>query len=455
MLGVNDLHGYQSEGVTFIQDTPKCALWLGLGLGKTVTTLTAAAELLDMIDVHHVLVIAPLRVAKSTWPKEVSIWSHLSNLSVQVACGDAKTRSRAVEARADITTINVENLEWLVKTLGKNWHYDMVVIDESSAFKAHNTKRFKALKRVSHLVHRMVQLTGTPAPNGLIQLWPQIYLLDRGERLMKTMTAFHQTFCKSHRVGPHVKFKVDPAKAPEIYRRLEDIVLTMKAGDYLDMPAQVDIFHDIELSPKQLKAYQTLERDFLLSTDEGDITALNASALHSKLLQFAGGAVYLDDGGFEEFHSAKLDVLATMHDEANGAPLLVAYWFKSDLERLTKRFPRARVLDDNPETIEQWNRGEIDMLLLHPASAGHGLNLQKGGNSIVWFALIFNLELYLQLIGRLLRQGQESSTVQVHHLNICGSVDDDATDAIRKKDATQGALIDAMKRRRKKYASRT
>ena len=413
-------------------------------MGKTVSTLTALADLHGEINMEHALVIAPLRVANSTWPDEINAWEHTRHLDYSVCTGSLSNRLAALSRRSTITLINRENVYWLVSHLKRNWFFDTVVIDESSSFKSHSAQRFKALKYVRHRYNRVIELTGTPVSNGLLDLWSQMFLLDQGERLGKTFTGFRDN--RFIAKGDAFAKRYFPATGTEqwVYDQLADICLTMRAEDYLDLPETVPVYHDIQLSPNAKRQYDQLERDYLLDVPDGEITAFNAAVLSNKLLQLASGAAYLDEGGYSVIHEEKLDALEDIISEAAGTPLLVAYNYKSDLKRLQERFPTARALDKDPDTIDRWNAGRIPLLLAHPASAGHGLNLQRGSNICVWFTLPWSLELYQQFNKRLDRQGQTKAVI-IHHLVSKGTVDEAVVRALAGKAKTQNDLLDSLK----------
>lgn len=442
MLSRCNLHTYQERCIGFIESTPKCALWLDMGLGKSTTTLTAVSDLLDGLVVSRVLVIAPLRVAKSVWVQEARKWEHLKHLTFSVCVGSERQRIAALHSTADIYVINRENVKWLVDFYKRKWPFDCVVIDESSSFKSASSQRFKALKKVSDLIERMVQLTGTPSSNGLLDLWAQIALLDNGARLGRSMTAYKQRFFESDYMG----YKFTPIKgASEIIESLiSDVVVSMRADDYLQLPERIDLQIPVELDKKTMDHYKELEREFLLQIQDEEITAMTAATLAGKLLQVSNGFLYTNEhGNFIELHSEKLDALEEIV-EVNNEPLLVAYNFKSDLVRLKERFPFAVALDKDEATIDRWNNGEIQMLLAHPASASMGLNLQKGGSIIVWFGLNWSLELYQQFNARLHRQGQQKP-VRIIHLVAAGCIDEKVLQAIGNKAKTQDDLLNALR----------
>lgn len=445
-------HDYQQYAIERVLSQDAIGLFLDLGLGKTIITLTAAAELMhDRFDVARTLVIAPLRVAQSTWAQEAAKWEHTRHLRIAKVLGTAAQRRRALRQPADIWVINRENVPWLVKECGKNWPFDMVVIDELSSFKSASSKRFRALRRVRPMIKRIVGLTGTPAPNGLLDLWPQVYLLDQGEALGKSLTSYRNRYFEPasyvYNGGHRVVAKWQPRTGAEgdIYHQLRGLTVSMRAEDWLSVPDRVDNIVRVPLTPAAREQYDRLERDFILSMDTADVIADSAAVLSNKLLQLANGAVYDEHRDIQHIHDAKLDALEDIIEAAVGNPVLVFYSYKHDLSRLQERFPQARALS-GPEDIEAWNRREIPILLAHPASAGHGLNLQEGGNTIVWFGLTWSLELYQQANGRLHRQGQMERVI-VHHLVAEGTVDEDVMQALAGKDANQAALLQALKAR--------
>ena len=445
MLSRNDLHPYQLQAVQFIKDTPSCALWLDMGLGKTISTLTAVKDLLGDGTVKRIVIIAPLRVAMSTWPNEVKRWDYLSDLYIHQLAGlSPAARQKALVQPAQISVINRELVPWLVEAYGQRWPYDMVIIDESSAFKSTQAKRWRALRSVLPKIKRMVQLTATPAANNLIDLWPQIYLLDRGERLGKTKGMFLEKFCRSVGNPQWNQWEVKPERKDALYTLLADITIRMKAKDYLDVPDRIDSVIQVRPAPKWRKQYADLQKDFVLQLEAGEITAVNAAVQTGKLLQMCNGAMYLDEGGYEVVHNDKLDALAELLEQTD-EPVLVAFQFKSDLARLRERFPQATFLGKDPEVIDRWNDGKIPLLLAHPASAGHGLNLQQGGRTIVWFGLPWSLELYSQFNGRLHRQGQEKP-VLVYHILVGDTADEAVHSTLTQKDATQNDLLEAIKK---------
>jgi SNF2 family DNA or RNA helicase len=443
MLSRTNMHKYQTDDAQFIVDKKRCALWLDMGLGKTVTTLTAIVDLIDSFAINRALVIAPLRVANSVWHNEASEWSHLNHLSFAICTGPQNNRIDALNIKADVTVVNRENVEWLVNHYGKKWPFDCVVIDESDSFKNPSSKRFKALRKVANLSEYFVELTGTPSPNGLLDLWSQVYLLDTGARLGRSMTAYKSKHFTADYMGFSFTPKAD-AKT-DIENALKDIVSVRTATDHIDLPERIDIVSKVQLNAPVMKQYKQLEKEFLLTIEQSDIEALSAAALANKCLQFCNGAVYDENKNVIDVHGVKIDALADMLESHQNENVLIAYNFKSDLARLKARFPDAVELDKNPKTIERWNGGEIKMLLAHPASAGHGLNIQKGGALCIWFGLNWSLGLYQQFNARLHRQGQKQ-TVRIVHLVVDGCIDEKVMLAIKNKAKTQSDLIAALKK---------
>ena len=439
-------HNYQQFATDFILNQSICCLMLDMGLGKTVITLTALWQLtLDSFDVSRVLVIAPKRVAEDTWPKELAKWEHLTGLTSSLVLGSAAERKAALQRKAFLYIINRENVAWLVKN--HYWDFDMVVIDELSSFKSNKAERFKAMKKVRPMVTRIVGLTGTPAPNTLLDLWPQMYLMDMGQRLGRFIGGFRDRFFLPDKRNREIIYSYKPREGAEdaIYALISDICISMKAADYLDMPERIDNRIEVSMSPKERKLYDTFQKDMVLSIGDEELDAVNAAALSNKLLQMANGAVYGEDKKVIPIHDRKLDALEDLVEAANGKPLLVAYWYKHDLQRIKARFKYARCID-TAKDIDDWNAGKIPLALIHPASAGHGLNLQDGGCTIVWFGLTWSLELYQQLNARLWRQGQKH-TVVIHHIVTKGTHDEDVMRALENKDTRQSALIDAVRAR--------
>ena len=439
-------HNYQQFATDFILNQSICCLMLDMGLGKTVITLTALWQLaLDSFDVSRVLIIAPKRVAEDTWPKELAKWEHLTGLTSSLVLGSAAERKAALQRKAFLYIINRENVAWLVKN--HYWDFDMVVIDELSSFKSNKAERFKAMKKVRPMVTRIVGLTGTPAPNTLLDLWPQMYLMDMGQRLGRFIGGFRDRFFLPDKRNREIIYSYKPREGAEdaIYALISDICISMKAADYLDMPERIDNRIEVSMSPKERKLYDDFQKDMVLSIDDEELDAANAASLSNKLLQMANGAVYGEDKKVIPIHDRKLDALEDLVEAANGKPLLVAYWYKHDLQRIKARFKNARCID-TAKDIDDWNAGKIPLALIHPASAGHGLNLQDGGCTIVWFGLTWSLELYQQLNARLWRQGQKH-TVVIHHIVTKGTHDEDVMRALENKDTRQSALIEAVRAR--------
>ena len=444
-------HDYQRYATEYIESHPAAAVFLDMGLGKTSITLTALNNLLfDYFAVHRILVVAPLRVARNTWSDEIEKWEHLHNLTFAIAVGSEKERLEALKKQADITMINRENLQWLIEKSGQPFEYDMVVIDELSSFKNHQAKRFKALMKVRPKVKRIVGLTGTPSSNGLIDLFAEFKILDMGMRLGRFIGQYRNTYFKPDKVnGPIVySYKPLPGAEDAIYEKISDITISMKATDHLKMPELVNTKYMVHLSEKEKKKYEDMKAELVLALPEGEITAANAASLSGKLSQMANGAVYADDESILPIHDRKLDALEDIIESANGKPILIAYWFKHDLMRIEQRLTEKKIPFqklDSDASMKKWNRGELPVALIHPASAGHGLNLQSGGSTIVWFGITWSLELYQQTVARLYRQGQSSGTVTVIHILTEGTVDEKIMKALADKDSTQSALIDAVK----------
>lgn len=438
-------HEYQDYATRFILKHPIAAVLLEMGLGKSVITLTAIFDLtLESFEIRKVLVIAPLRVARDTWPTEIEKWDHLKGLTCSVAIGSEAQRKAALRKRAQVYIINRENVDWLVNKSGLPFDFDMVVIDELSSFKDNGSKRFKALRKVRPGVKRIVGLTGTPSSNGLMDLWAEIGILDMGQRLGRYITHFRNNYFMPDKRNQQMVFSYKPRPDAEkaIYRLISDITISMKNTDYLKLPELVMNEIPVRLSENEMACYQAMKRELVLSLKGREIDAANAAALSGKLLQMANGAVYDEDKGVAHIHNRKLDAMEDIIEAANGKPVLVAYWFKHDLERIINRFPAEKL--DSTASIRRWNDGKIPLAVIHPASAGHGLNLQAGGSILVWFGLTWSLELYQQTNARLWRQGQKD-TVVIHHIITNGTIDEDVMRALERKDKTQTALIDAVK----------
>ena len=409
----------------------------------------------DRFEVNKVLVVAPLRVAEDTWTKESAKWDHLRGLRVVRVLGSQAQRIRALETDADIYCINRENIPWLVKYYGTDWPFDGVVLDELSSFKSPSSKRFKAMRKVRPLIRHIVGLTGTPSPNGLIDLWAQIYLLDQGKRLGRTLTEYRNRYFNPGRRNGYVVYDWVPKDGAEdeIYRRISDICISMKACDYLKLPERVDVVRTVKLDDEAQTAYTEMEKEAVLELGPNEIVdAGTAAVVSGKLLQIANGAVYDENGKTHIIHESKLDTLEDVIEAVNGRPVLVFYAYQHDLERIMQRFPQARKLEGSAE-IDAWNRGEIPILLAHPAGAGHGLNLQAGGNHIVWFGLTWSLELYQQANARIYRQGVKGERVTITHLVAEGTIDEDVMRVLDGKATRQEALLEAVKARVEKYQS--
>lgn len=439
-------HDYQRYAAEFIITHPISALLLDMGLGKTSITLTAINDLLfDSFEIHKVLVVAPLRVARDTWSAEIEKWEHLKNLRYSVVIGTERERLKALCTPADIYIINRENIQWLVEKSGFPFDFDMAVIDELSSFKNHQSKRFRGFMKVRPKLKRIVGLTGTPAGNGLMDLFAEFKLLDMGERLGRFIGQYRNAYFQPDKRNGMVIYSYKPLPNAEwqIYDKISDITISMKAVDHLKMPELISSEYTVRLSEKEKEKYDRLKKDLILATEDNEVTAANAASLSNKLSQMANGAVYSDDESVMEIHDRKLDALEDIIESMNGKPLLVAYWFKHDLERIKKRFDVREI--KSSEDISDWNSGKIPVALIHPASAGHGLNLQSGGSTLVWFGLTWSLELYQQTNARLWRQGQTADTVVIQHIIAKGTIDEQIMKALKTKDTTQAALIAAVK----------
>lgn len=437
-------HDYQKYAVEYIKSHPVTALFLDMGLGKTVTALTAIRDLMyDTFEVRRVLVVAPLRVARDTWLEEIRKWDHLKDLTCSVVVGNVAERRRALQQEADIYIVNRENLAWLYQN--SRLVFDMVVLDELSSFKNAQSKRFKAMKAMRPKVKRIVGLTGTPSGNGLMDLWAEFRLLDMGERLGKYISQYRSLYFKPDKRNGMVVFSYKPLPGAEevIYHQIADITVSMKANDYLEMPKLVSVAKEVTLSEKEKKRYDELKKSLVLELPGGEVTAANAASLTMKLSQMANGAIYTDDKNVVSIHDRKLDALEDLVESANGQPVLVAYWFKHDKDRIQKRM-EARELKESQDFAD-WNARKIPVALIHPASAGHGLNLQQGGSILIWFGLTWSLELYQQTNARLWRQGQQSRTVIIQRIVAKGTIDERILKVLEHKDGTQAALIDAVK----------
>lgn len=460
MLTKNNLHNYQKACVEHIIEHPYCGLFLDLGLGKTVTALTAIEALMfDYCEVDSALIIAPKRVAESVWQEEAQNWEHLRHLTFSKIIGTPKQRQEAIRTKANIYIISRDNIAWLSAMYGGGkLPFDMVVIDELSSFKSYKSERFKAMRSARLYIKRLVGLTGTPAPNGLIDLWSQIYLMDRGDRLEKTITRYREKYFRPGRTNGNVVYSYDLMSDSEflIHKKIEDICISMKAEDYLEMPFRTDNYIKLKMSENIRKQYEDFEKNKVLellssADEETAINVVNAAALSNKLLQFANGAIYDEERNVYPIHDIKLEALKEIIDDANGQPVLVAWTYQFDRDRI-KEYLKAykpRELKTNKD-IEDWNAGKVQVMLAHPASAGHGLNLQAGGHIIIWFGQTWSLELYQQFNGRLYRQGQQSHVV-INHLILQGTHDEDVIKALKSKDQKQNSLMNSIKAKIDKY----
>ena len=451
-------HDYQKYATDFILSHPISAILLQMGLGKSVITLTAMKELFEGGEISRALVIAPLRVARDTWPEEIRKWDHLQGLTYSVAVGPVEERRAALRREVQIHIINRENIAWMMES-GLPLNYDMIVVDELSSFKSWQSKRFRALMRLRPFVSRIVGLTGTPTGNGLMDLFAEYRVLDLGERLGSFIGRYREAYFQPDKRNAYRVFtwKPRPGAEEEIYRKISDITVSMKSVDFLKMPECIMNTTKVRMDERERKQYETLKEELLLRVPRGTapapqgtvpagalIDAKNAAALCGKLCQLANGACYTEDGTVARIHDRKLDALEDLIESANGHPVLIAYWYQHDIQRIRQRFPDVRVLR-NSQDLADWNKGKIQMAAIHPASAGHGLNLQQGGNTLIWFGLTWSLELYLQTNSRLWRQGQKSETVTIHHIVTEGTIDEQILEALGRKDRTQESLIAAVK----------
>lgn len=446
---------YQNYCINRILSQPALGLLLDMGMGKTAITLTAIEQLVyDYFSVRKALVIAPLRPALETWPTEIEKWDHIKHMSYSVVIGAKQERLNALDRDADVYIINRENVQWLVDLYRKKWPFDMVVIDELSSFKSSKAQRFRALRKVRPYINRIVGLTGTPSPNGLLDLWPEMFLLDEGKTLGRTLTVYRDSYFVPDKRNAQMIFSWKPRPDAEnrIYEKLSDLCVSMKTADYLQLPERVDVRHEIETSEETLATYQKLEKDMLLPYDDGDIDAGSAAILVNKLLQVAGGAAYNENGETHILHDEKLDVLDTLIEEANGQPILLFYAYRHERDRIMERHPEAVDVKDS-SAVKDWNAGNIPILLAHPASAGHGLNLQFGGHIVIWYGLPLSLELYQQANKRVHRMGQKE-TVLIHHLLMKNTADMWVLDQVlTPKTERQDALLEALKVRIKEVCS--
>lgn len=444
-------HDYQKYATRYIEEHPISAVLLDMGLGKTSITLTALNVLLfDSFEAHRILVIAPLRVARDTWPTEANKWDHLQSLICSIAVGTEAERRAALIKPADIYIINRENVQWLIEESKLPFNFDTVVVDELSSFKNYQSKRFKALMKVRPKIKRIIGLTGTPSSNGLMDLWAEFRLLDMGARLGRFISHYRLDYFQPDKRNGQVIFSYKPQPGAEqrIYDKISDITISMKSTDLLKMPELINSEYTVHLSDNERQRYDELKKDLVLQLPDGEITASNAASLTGKLCQLANGAIYTDEGDTISIHERKLDALEDIIEAAGGKPILVAYWFKHDLARITERLQKLHISFsklDSAGSIRKWNAGELPVALIHPASAGHGLNLQSGGSCIVWFGLTWSLELYQQTNARLWRQGQNSETVVVQHIITKGTIDERILRVLSLKDKSQSALIDAVR----------
>ena len=447
-------HDYQKYAIDFIIKNPIVALLLDMGLGKTSITLDAIVELIKSGEVKKVLIVAPLRVARNTWSSEILKWDDFKHLKYSLVIGSAKERLNALQTPADIYIINRENLQWLVEKSGVPFDFDCCVLDELSSFKAWNSKRVRSFMIVRPKLKRVIGLTGTPAGNGLMDLFSEFRCLDMGKRLGRFITQFRTTYFRPGRSNGQIVYDWIPLPGAEeaIYKKISDITISMKATDHLKMPELISVKYPVKMTEDEWEVYDEFQKNYILPglPDTGELTAANAAALSGKLCQMANGAVYTDEQNVYHLHDAKLDALEDLIEAANGKPVLVAYWFQHDLTRIVERLTACGIPHqklDSDKSISDFNAGKIPVALIHPASAGHGLNLQQGSNTLIWFGLTWSLELYQQTIARLWRQGQTERTVVVQHICTEGTIDEDILDALEHKEAGQNKLIAAVKAR--------
>lgn len=441
------LHPYQEFAKEFMISNPLSALFLEMGLGKTITTLTAIDELLyDCFEIRKVLIIAPLRVANSTWPSEIKKWEHLKLLRYSIVTGNEAERIQALATEAEIYIINRENVDWLVNKSGVAINFDMLVIDELSSFKSYTSKRFKSLLKIRPYFKRVVGLTGTPSSNGLMDLWAEFRILDFGKRLGRYITHYRNKYFVPDKRNGMIIYSYKPQEDAEqqIYEAINDITISMKSCDHLKLPELIMNEIEVVLEDKEAERYEDFKKEMVMTIGEEDIDAVNAASLSNKLLQLANGSIYDEDKNYHIVHDKKMEALEQLIEEANGKPVLIGYWFKADKERIEQRFKVREI--QSAGDIEDWNKGEILVGLIHPASAGHGLNLQQGGCTLIWFGLTWSLELYQQTNARLYRQGQ-NQTVVIHHIITKNTIDEDVMKALKRKERTQEALMSAVKAR--------
>lgn len=440
-------HPYQEFAKEFMISNPLSALFLEMGLGKTITTLTAIDELLyDCFEIRKVLIIAPLRVANSTWPSEIKKWEHLKLLRYSIVTGNEAERIQALTTEAEIYIINRENVDWLVNKSGVAINFDMLVIDELSSFKSYTSKRFKSLLKIRPYFKRVVGLTGTPSSNGLMDLWAEFRILDFGKRLGRYITHYRNKYFVPDKRNGMIIYSYKPQEDAEqqIYEAINDITISMKSCDHLKLPELIMNEVEVVLEDKEVERYQEFKKEMVMMIGEEEIDAVNAASLSNKLLQLANGSIYDENKNYHTVHDRKIEALEQLIEEANGKPVLIAYWFKADKDRIEQRFKVREI--QSAGDIEDWNKGEIQVGLIHPASAGHGLNLQQGGCTLIWFGLTWSLELYQQTNARLYRQGQ-NQTVVIHHIITKNTIDEDVMKALKRKERTQEALMSAVKAR--------
>ena len=437
-------HDYQKFAIDFIETHPQAAVLLGCGLGKTSIALTALNDMMfDSFEIRKPLIIAPIRVCKNAWAEEIGKWDHLKGLTYSLVLGSRAERLKALDAKADIYIINRENVQWLIEESGKPFDFDMIVIDEMSSFKNHQSKRFRALRKVRPFVKRIVGLTGTPCSNGLMDLWAQFRLLDKGERLGKRIGQYRDAYFKPDWNG--YTYSLLPGADKKIYEKIADISISMKTTDYLQMPELISVAVPVVLDTNEMVQYQLMETQMVLPYTHGDITAANAAVLCGKLVQLSSGCIYSDNDDMVLVHERKLDALEDLIEAQNGRPVLIAYWYQHERLRIMERFDARELKTD--KDIADWNAGKIPIALIQPSAAGHGLNLQEGGSSIIWYTMPWSLELYQQTNARLWRQGQRAESVVIQHLMTVNTIDEEIMKALQSKDRTQSAMMRAVKAR--------
>lgn len=452
-------HEYQKYAVRFIETHKEALLFLDMGLGKTSVCLMAIRDLMyDSFEINKVLVVAPLRVARDTWPSELKKWDDFSDLTMSVIVGDAKTRTAAINRNADIYVVNRENLKWLVdyfESRRKPWPFDTLIIDEISSFKNWKSQRFKALRKVRPFVKRTVGLTGTPTSNGLMDLWAEVAAVDGGKRLGRFIGRYREAYFRPAGMNPYTgvvySYEILPGAEEKIYQKISDITISMRAKDYLKLPDALEVTHEVEMNRTERRIYDQMRQELVADVDGEEVTAANAAVLSGKLLQMASGALYSDEGDAVTIHDRKLDMLCDLIEQANGQSVLITYWFRHDHDRIVKRLENEGYAPRDLKTsadLSDWNAGKISVGLISPASAGHGLNMQDGGHILIWFSLVWSLEMYQQTNARLNRQGQKN-VVTIHHIVCKDTVDEDVIRALEHKNTTQQELISAVKARLK------